>query len=402
MLKHLEAILAEFNAVPNNVLPSLTSYLFSLMLVTRRHDAKQAADIQGCHESQISRFINRSDATLVAKTCLNRAARRRLAVLPKFVRQGKTPYCIGDATLTGRRGKRAENVGTYNHGKSKVRGHKITNFVMLLGEELIPIGCLAHYTPEYCRERGLDYKTEPEMIEDWINWFPSSGLVAKDDVKYIHFIFDCGYDVKRLQRAIRRIGSHFTMSIKSNRIVGGLQVREYFKRHRHLPWKSIRLTSGSGGKGSRRCYRTRHQARVKLKGFGLVTLVCSEVRRKSGKMSRKYLISSDHSLSARDIVDCYKKRWAIETWHKEMKQNHGYRDSRSSSFQAVEAHINFCLAAYAILGEGTEGLPRKGITATEFFSARQVERMVTLINLFGGREKVKRYARAGMERIAVG
>ena len=402
MLTLLVKILSDFAVLPNPVLPAMARYLLALMLTDSRHEARMAAKITGCHESQFSRLLNRPDAMKIAKISLNRAARRRLAVLDKLIAHGKQPLLIVDATLIGRRGKKIQNCGRYNHGKGHVRGHKFTNFLLLLDDVAIPLGTLAHYTRDYCEEQGLDYKTEAQMVKDWIHWFPSSGLVTKDQIKHIHFVFDSGYDVKAIQCAVNRIGSHFTMSIKTNRIVDGINVKEYFRRHRHLPWQTIRIKSGSGGKGSRRTYRTRHQARVKLKGCGLVTLICSEMKRKgNGQIVRKYLVSSDHSLSVREVIEIYKKRWAVESWHKEMKQNHGYRDARYARFGAIEAHVNLCLTAYNLVNEGISGLVRKGVTVREYMVASENEKSAQTINLFGGKARLKQQATAAMEKIKV-
>jgi hypothetical protein len=402
MLAHLQLILTEFGVIPKSILPVVSAYLLSLMLVCRRHDARQAAHLTELHESAFSRLLHREDVLPLAKKCLNRAARRRLTVLPKLEKQGKTPLLLIDATLISRRGKKVGNRGAYNHGKGTVLGHKIINCVMLLENEVIPLSAIPHYTKQFCRENGITYKTEAKIVQEWIHWFPSSGLLAKEQMRHIHFVFDCGYDVKSIQKAVRRIGAHFTMSIKANRIVDGTQVREFFRRHRHLPWQAIRLKSGNGGKGSQRSYRLRHQERARLKGFGPVTLICSQVRRKgSGQLSRKFLVCSDPGRSRREIVETYRNRWAIETWHKEMKQNHGYRDCKSAHFRAVEAHLNFCLAGYCLLGERIHGFLKKGTTTEDYLAACKIQKMARTINLFGGKQRLKTHAQAVMQGIKV-
>ena len=132
MLSHLNRIIAEFTIVPKSILPVVSAYVLSLMLVSKRHDGRSASQVTGIHECRFSRLLNRSDAVVIGKKCLNRAARRRLEILPKLLRQGVKPLLIIDATLIARRGTNIKNCSTYNHGKGLVRGHKITNFILVL------------------------------------------------------------------------------------------------------------------------------------------------------------------------------------------------------------------------------------------------------------------------------
>jgi len=399
MQEHLQRSLSEFDDIPKRLLPSVSSYLLFLMVTMKRHEAAQAAELFGVNASRYSRLLNKEDALTIAKNCLNRAARRRLTALDKLIKRGHRPYVICDATFIGRRGQ-VENSGHYRSGTATVNGHRVTNLILLINDEIIPLSAIPHYTREYCLAHDLTYKTESAIVVQWLSWLHASGLFTRDQIKYLHFIFDSGYDIKDIQCAVRRIGAHFTMSVKSNRAIAGIPIKEYFRRHRKIPWKTIRLQCGSGGKGSRRVYRTRHAARVKLKGFGLVTAVCSEKKRYGRRTSRKFLVSSNHRLSVREIVAIYRKRWTIEMWHREMKQNHGYRDSQSRRFRAVEAHINYCLAAYCLQGEKGTPLPRKGTTAAELKAALEIKEMARVITLFGGRRKLQETAAAAIERVA--
>lgn len=129
----------------------------------------------------------------------------------------------------------------------------------------------------------------------------------------------------------------------------------------------------------------------------LVTAVYSEMKRRDGKRSSKYIVSSDPSLSAREIVETYRRRWAIETWHKEMKQPHGFRDCRSSSFRAFESHINFCLAAYNLQRCHDPGLPKPGTTVTEYTAVQKIKDVSACLNQFNG---VSRFKKAANEALA--
>ncbi len=97
-----------------------------------------------------------------------------------------------DSTLVGRRGRKVENAGFYKLGKRTIRGHKIVNFVLVIGQDLIPLPAVAHYSREYCEENGFTYRTENELIIDWLNWLHYSGFFPKEYIKHLHFVCDAG------------------------------------------------------------------------------------------------------------------------------------------------------------------------------------------------------------------
>ncbi|MDQ3230342.1 MAG: transposase [Pseudobdellovibrionaceae bacterium] len=396
MHKHLNRIIQEFDLFPKALVNVVSAYILYLMLETRGHNAKQASALMGVPESSFSRMLNRPDSLVLAKGNLNRSARRRLNAL-RSGKKGKRPLVIIDSTLTGRRGKYVENVSFHRLGKKSVRGHKLINFVLYLDGEIIPLSVLAHYSQEYCENNGYTYKTENELVIEWLNWLHASNLFAKDDIKHLHFVCDAGYDAKKVQKAINRIGCHFTMCIKSSRLIEGLSIEEYFCRQRIIPWQSIRLFAEKDGKKMRKEYRIKISPNVQLKGFGLVSAVYSEAKKRDGSKSKKYIVSSNTRLSGREIVEIYRDRWAIESWHKDMKQNHGYGDCRSTCFRAFEAHVNLCLAAYNLQRCNECGIPKPGTSIIEYIGVRKLQDGAQTINQFNG---VQRFKRAASEALA--
>jgi len=222
------------------------------------------------------------------------------------------------------------------------------NFVVLDGVQIVPLDSIPIFTKKYCREQGKKYRSENKIVEEWIKDLPTTGLFTDKQIHSSIFLLDSGYDVKAVQKGIIGIGADFVMSLKSNRVVSGKQIQILFRANRRwLPAKLIRLTAGSGGKGSRRTFSVRTAAEVHLKGVGLITAVCSKGLSRS-KKPKKYLGTSCLEMSTRQIVQWYSMRWRIETWHREVKQNFGFGDCRSSRFVAIESHITFSLTAYII------------------------------------------------------
>lgn len=348
MLNDLRSTLSEFGCIPKRLFDVVSRYVHYLTLRNKRHSFRGAAEISGVHESRFCSLLNAPQTPELSRTIVNRAVRRRLKNLKPI--DGKYVVII-DATIKARRGKKVENVRKHHCGSGFVNGHKFINFVILTPSGVIPLASIPTHTQKYCLENGLGYRKENEIIKDWIEDLKASGIFSTDQLKQTLFLLDSGYDSKQIQRSIQAIGSHFVSALKANRAVQAKQVREYFRINRRwLAWKSIRLHVGNGGKHSRRKYSIRTATNVTLKGTGQVTVVCSKAQSRA-RRPIKYLATSDPKMSGRQIVQWYSKRWAIELWHKEMKQNYGFGDCHSARFTALSSHVNFALTAYLLQKE---------------------------------------------------
>ena len=320
------------------------------------------------------RFVSREGSLDLAMLTLNRANKRLLVAIRRKKKYSKEEiYIIIDATFTGRSSKNVENAQFFGSGKSRVFGHKLTNFLLVIGKHTIPIGISAHYTKDYFTDNGIDYKTESQRVLNWINQLPYADFLSRRELRRTTFLLDSGYDNKNIQKAIRRIGSHFLVSICKDRCVSSTQVQLYFKRNKRIPWQSIRLSNGNGTNNNRIFFRIRVATDVRLKGVGNVTVVFSKNR----KGKKKYLAASNRKLTGRDIVSKYRKRWKVESWHRKMKQNYGYGDCRSNSFDAVFSHIVWTIVAFTLREQHPEHFPKEGTSTHEYTST------VKLIELSG-------------------
>jgi hypothetical protein len=345
MLNEVLSTLSEFRCIPKRLLKVVGHYVHFLMLRTKRHSFSGASQVSGLHESRFCALLNAPETPELSLKLLNRAARRRLRKLQPV--DGRYVVVI-DATIKGRRGKGVENVRKHHSGSGFVDGHKFINFTILTPDGIVPLLSVPIHTRKYCRENGLQYLTENEIVEEMIWNFGESGILSPEQLQKTVFLMDSGYDAKSIQRAIRELGANFVSALKSNRVIQGKQVREYFRLNRRwLPWKSIRLHIGNGGKRSRRNYSIRTATGVILKGFGPVTVVCSKALSRA-RRPIKYLATSDPTMTGREVVEWYSKRWTIELWHKEMKQNYGFGDCHSARFTAIASHVNFSLTAYLL------------------------------------------------------
>ena len=400
MLTHLRSIIAEFSVVPKRLELIVTQYLMFLLLDNKKHELRTASRIFGIHESNYSRMLSKKSMRPVSRQCLNRAISRRL----DQTKETDEVYLIVDATFTGRSGKKVKNRKKFRHGAKFFEGHQFTNFVLLVNDEVIPLASIPFYSKEYCKEIKVNYQTEIAAVTSWIEMLPTSGLLPARILEKLHFILDTGYDAKPIQKMIRNIGGFFTVGLSCERSVNSLGVRDYFRRICKVPWKTIRLKIGNGyGEKKERMFRVRSLKKAYLKGFGDVNVICSEKKsRTARKKSQKFIATNNLKQSARKTVSIYAKRWAIETWHKEMKQKFGYGDCRSRAFTAIETHINFALCAYCIAGLKEKLLPKSETTLDQYQTCQDWKHAAKVINMFDGRKKIKTLAHQEVAKVMNG
>ena len=109
-----------------------------------------------------------------------------------------------------------------------------------------------------------------------------------------------------------------------------------------------------GNKRKRMDVRVRHTSGY-LRYVGKVELVCSE-RRNRPDGRRKYLACNDLRATARQMVMGYRLRWAVELFHKSVKQNLGFEDVATHGFDAVISHVHWVYCAYILLHMSPPGL----------------------------------------------
>jgi hypothetical protein len=103
----------------------------------------------------------------------------------------------------------------------------------------------------------------------------------------------------------------------------------------------------NGTKAKRKEFRIRHTMGY-LRDVGWVHLVCSEPKKRS-EGRRRYLACNDVRVTARQIMLGYRLRWAVELFHKNIKQFLGFEDVSTSGFDAVQSHVYWVYCAYILL-----------------------------------------------------
>ena len=345
-----------------------TSSLLFLMVVTTKHSLEEAARFSRVHKSLFSRRLH--SHSKVAMTTLERLSKTQARQFAKaLARLNGLPWKIVlfiDSTLQHRASLYPENAKTFNHGKGYVIGHQWTNIVLVLGDMLMPLRPIPFYRKRYCQTHDLTYRSEHERVVESLRMLDLEDFIGSYDRREVLVLADSGYDDKKIEHAIADKGWNFIIALGTTRSVKSealhltpppsqqwCHIDTFFRRHRRLKWNTIRLVT-HGNKRKRMDFRVRHTAGY-LRYVGKVELVCSELRnRPDGR--RKYLACNDLRATARQIVMGYRLRWAVELFHKSVKQNFGFEDVATHGFDAVISHVHWVSSAYILLHMSPPGL----------------------------------------------
>jgi hypothetical protein len=345
-----------------------TSYLRFLMVVTTKHSLEEAARFSRVHKSLFARMLQ--SHSQVAITTLERLSKTQARQFAKaLARRNGLPWkivIIIDSTLQHRASLYPENAKTFNHGKGYVIGHQWTNIVLVLGDMLIPLRPIPFYSKRYCQTHNLTYQSEHERVGEYLRARALENYIGSYDRREVLVLADSGYDDQKIEKAIANKGWNFIIALGATRSVKSealslttptsqqwCHIATFFRRHRRLKWNTMRLAT-HGNKRKRMDVRVRHTS-GSLRYVGKVELVCSELRnRPDGR--RKYLACNDLRATARQIVMGYRLRWAVELFHKSVKQNLGFEDVATHGFDAVIAHVHWVYCAYILLHMSPPGL----------------------------------------------
>ena len=384
-----------------------TSYLLFLMVVTRKHSLEEAARFSGRHKSQFSKMLKAHSQ--VAVSTLERLSKHHAKHLAKARQKlHELPWSsaiIVDSTLQHRASLHPENAKTFNHGQGFVVGHQWTNIVLLLQDRLIPLRPIPFYSQRYCRDHKLKYRTEHDLVVEYIEQLNLEDYIGAYDPRQVVVLTDSGYDNKKIQTAIAAKPWHFIIALGKTRSVKSptlalttpktkqwCHIATFFRNHRWLKWQTIRILT-NGTKRKRMEFRTRDTIGY-LRYVGQVQLVCSEPRKRPDGR-RKYFACNDLRVTARQIILGYRLRWAIELFHKTVKQYLGFEDVATSGFDSVMSHVHWVYCAYILLSmsppggsAGAQSLGAKQRQLHQRFENQEKRRILQQLTQIGG---VQRY-----------
>jgi hypothetical protein len=150
----------------------------------------------------------------------------------------------------------------------------------------------------------------------------------------------------------------------------------------------------NGKKSKRMEFRIRH-TRGYLRYVGQVQLVCSEPKKRP-EGRRRYFACNDMRVTARQIMLGYRLRWAVELFHKAVKQHFGFEEVSTSGFDSVISHVHWVYCAYILLHMSPPGVSRLPQSVGDrqrqlrtYLEAKEKRRILQKLSQFGGVEKFK-------------
>jgi hypothetical protein len=377
------------------------------MVVTRKHSLEEAARFSGRHKSQFSKML-KAHSKVAVSTLESLSKKQARQVAKARQKLHELPWAIAiivDSTLQHRASLHPENAKTFNHGQGFIVGHQWTNIVLLLNDMLIPLRPIPFYSQRYCRDHKLEYRTEHDLVVDYIQQLQLEEYIGSYDPREVVVLTDSGYDNKKIQKAIAAKQWHFLMALGKTRSVKSAllalttpkskqwcHIATFFRNHRWLKWQTIRTTT-NGTKRKRMEFRTRDTIGY-LRYVGQVQLVCSEFRKRP-EGRRKYFACNDMRVTARQIILGYRLRWAIELFHKTVKQHLGFEDVATHGFDSVMSHVHWVYCAYILLSmappgvsTGTKSLGDKQRQLQHLLANQEKRRILQQLTQIGG---VQRY-----------
>ena len=345
-----------------------TAYLLFLMVVTTKHTLEEAARFSTMNKSQFSKLL-KFHHNVAAQTLENLSKQQARRLSKSLAAVKGLPWkivLIIDSTLQNRSSRHPENAKTFNHGQGFVIGHQWTNVVLILNGILIPLRPIAFYSQRYCLDHDFVYLTEHERVVEYLSELNLDEYIGSHRSRDVVVLTDSGYDNKKIENTIADRKWAFIMALSKSRSVKSetlyrttpqskqwSSVELFFRNHRRLKWSTIRLmTNGSNAK--RKAFRIRHTLGY-LRYVGLVHLVCSEPKKRS-EGRRRYLACNDVRVTARQIMLGYRLRWAVELFHKNIKQSLGFQDVSTSGFDSVKSHVYWVYCAYILLQMSPPGV----------------------------------------------
>jgi len=395
-------------------------YILYLMVATRKHSLRGAAEFSGINRSQFSRFLKRHvDIAVYSLEDLTKKQAKRFCGAIDCLAKATVPWKIGlliDSTLQARSSLHTDNVKRFNHGQGFVIGHQWTNIVLIINQMLIPLPPIAFYSKTYCRQNGLEYKTENELVVNYINHLNLDHYIGKHNPKEVIVLADSGYDDKKIENAVSAKKWRFIIALKKTRSVksekkycnsskskGWTHIAELFKNQRRVKWQTIRIFMDSPRR-KRMDFRIR-QIVGYLRYVGKVQLICSEFKKRP-QGRKKYLACNDLKAKARQVLIGYRIRWAIEVFHKEVKMFLGFQDVATKSFQSVMAHVHWVYCAYILLHSHPPGIPEliksmsdKQKKVKEIVESNEKARVIQLLTQINGTQRYKNELREALQAL---
>lgn len=313
----------------SNLLDIYTDYLITSTRQTTATGLSKVFSGSISHD-KITRFLNTSTLD-----------NRDLWMLVKpNIRQieGQESVLIVDDTISEKPYTDENHIVCYHYDHSKGRSLKGINMVNLILSDKqgirIPLSVeVVKKDVEVIDKKGAKrLKSSVTKNELFQKQFKQA---INNEVSFKYVLADVWFANAANMQLIRSKGKHFIVPLKKNR-----QVCVFKKGDKSIKYQSVESLNIEEGQ----------TVRIRLKGYKRSLLLSKQVfRNKDESTGVLYLVCSDLTTDFSFITTTYQRRWAVETYHRSLKNNTSLSASPTRTVRSQLNHIYASIMAFVKL-----------------------------------------------------
>jgi len=275
---------------------------------------------------------------------------RRHLIQLKAKRGDKIQIIIDDSHAR-KRGKKIEAAGKYFDAalRTFLYGHNFIAAVVRVGNRVVPFDVRLAYKKVWAKKLNLPFRTLNDLAVLLIEAFAPIVQEMELDVQVL---FDSFYMNKKVVGAVMAQGWTYVSVLASNRTVKikgrKTNIGDY---RRCIPYEQYRKLWCATEEGKKAYWAT--SRRAYLPKIGEVKIVFSK---RHPDQKALPLVTNAVGLSTKDIVELYRRRWAIEVhFFKAAKQLLGLAEYQTGKAEGIQKHLRLVACAYSLLAVETLG-----------------------------------------------
>jgi hypothetical protein len=222
--------------------------------------------------------------------------------------------------------------------KKNVLCHDIVSTFYRTSTEQLPLYFEPYVKKEVAEVAGTWFRTKIQIAMDILRQ-------SLAQVSPAAIVFDEWYMCHELTEFINNNGLTWVSQSKTNRCI---QVgEEWIGLARYAQSLPSSAFTRVNAKVEEKRFKWFFETTAVMKNVGFVKLVVLKQRKNSRKHT--FLVSNTTSLHGMKVLEYYKKRWAIEVFHRDCKQHLGLGEYQVRRLDAVVIHLHLVFFAYTLL-----------------------------------------------------
>ncbi len=251
-----------------------------------------------------------------------------------------------DDTLSHKTGKQMEYVGYYfDHAEGRqTLAHDVLTTHLIKGRLSIPLDCRVYLKEEQLpEERKNEFRDKNQMARELIEKAHSNGI------PFLYVVGDSWFFSKETAELAGSLGKTWVFESKSDRVVlmpqGWIHLSEWATTVPKERFKPIKVRYQSSVQ-TYWCY----EANLRMRSLGgeRVRVVVSYDNPKLEGEPHFYC-SNKLDTKADKLLNVYARRWKIDSFYRDAKQNLGMDDYEMRKIEGVRRHLAMVLTAHTLL-----------------------------------------------------